>query len=143
MSETVRKWYEILPPKARDSHPDLFILMGRCEIHRGEYAAAGTLLDQARQSFLAEGNTEGEGDTLTSLITLSYESNDRMSTAKLVERAMQLPLKPNGQVAARLAGHGCSCMTVTGKPLVKIFVMRSPFLIRPATAGQILSVLLI
>ena len=103
MAETVRKWYSGLPEEIRRCQTYLHILLARCEIHRGEYAAAGLLLDQARLTFLDTGDTKGEGDALTSLITICYHWNDRESAAKHVARALQLPLSPMGQMAARLA----------------------------------------
>ena len=103
MAETVRNWYSGLPEEIRSSQTYLHILLARCEIHRGEYAAAGLLLDQARQTFLNRGDTKGEGDALTSLITLCYHWNDRESAAKHVARALSLPLSPMGQMAAHLA----------------------------------------
>ena len=103
MAETVRQWYSCLPAETRDCYTHLTILMARCEIHSGEYAAAEKLLDQARRTFVREGDAEGEGDALTSLITLSYHNNARKSAALYVERALNLPLNPMGQVATRLA----------------------------------------
>jgi LuxR family transcriptional regulator, maltose regulon positive regulatory protein len=103
MAETFRQWYGTLPIETRNRYSHLTILMARCEIHRGDYAAARRLLKEAREAFVAKGDTMGEGDALTSLITLSYESNDRMSAAAYVKRALQLPLNPMGQVAAQLA----------------------------------------
>ncbi|MDW7674236.1 MAG: LuxR C-terminal-related transcriptional regulator [Bacillota bacterium] len=103
MAATFRQWYGALPSEMRNYYSRLKILMARCEIHRGEYGIAGKLLNEARKAFAAKGDTVGEGDTLTSLITLSYESNDRRSTAKYVKRALELPLNPMGQVAAQLA----------------------------------------
>jgi len=103
MVETVRKWYSALPIEVRDNYPYLTILMARCEIHRGEYVAAGKLLVQARKVFVAEGNSAGEGDALTTLITLCYVDNDPKSAAAYVDRILNLPLNPMGQMAARLA----------------------------------------
>ncbi len=103
MAETVRKWYSGLPEEIRSCQTYLHILLARCEIHRGEYAAAGLLLDQARQTFLDAGDTKGEGDALTSLITLCYHFNDRESAARHVSRALSLPLSPMGQMASQLA----------------------------------------
>ena len=103
MTETVRQWYSGLPAETRDSYPYLTVLMARCEIHRGEYVAAGNLLDQAREIFVSNGDAQGEGDALTSLITLCYHKNDRKTAAAYVESALKLPLNPMGQVATRLA----------------------------------------
>jgi LuxR family maltose regulon positive regulatory protein len=103
MAETVRNWYSALPEETQVTHPHLIVLMARCEIHRGDYAAAGVLLHQAREAFISSGDAAGEGDALTSLITLAYQKDDRMAAGALVERALQLPLNPMGQVAARLA----------------------------------------
>jgi LuxR family transcriptional regulator, maltose regulon positive regulatory protein len=103
MADTVRAWYGALPEETRSAHPRLLVLMGRCAIHRGDYAAAGELLTQARTAFVAAGDSAGEGEALTSLITLTNQNGDRESAAALVERALQLPLNPMGQVAARLA----------------------------------------
>lgn len=103
MSETFRQWYDTLPVETRNIHSYLTVLMGRCEIHRGDYVTARRLLNEAREAFLAKGDRVGEGDALTSLITLSYESNDRRSAAAYVKRALELPLNPMGQVAALLA----------------------------------------
>ena len=103
MAETVRQWYSGIPAQTRKGYTHLNILMARCEIHRGGYAAAGRLLEQAKDIFVSEGDSDGEGDALTSLITLSYHNNDRKAVASYVQRAMQLPLRPIGQVATRLA----------------------------------------
>ncbi len=103
MTETVRHWYSGLPTETRNCYPYLITLMARCEIHRGEYVAADKLLEQAREIFVKEGDAKGEGDALTSLITLCYHKNDRESAAAYVERALKLPLNPMGQVATRLA----------------------------------------
>lgn len=103
MAETVRQWYGSIPATIRSGYTHLHILLARCEIHRGGYAAAGRLLEQARQTFVIEENADGEGDALTSLITLSYHNNDRQAVASYVERALRLPLRPMGQVATRLA----------------------------------------
>lgn len=103
MAETVRQWYGSLPTSIRSSQTGLQILLARCEIHRGEYAAAEMLLNQARETFVKLGDCIGEGDALTSLITICYNNNDRQSAAKYVEQALKLPLNPMGQVATRLA----------------------------------------
>lgn len=103
MSETFRQWYDTLPAETRKLYSHLTVLMARCEIHSGEYAAARRLLNEAKEAFVASGDTSGEGDALTSLITLSYESNDRMCAATYVKRALELPMNPMGQVAAQLA----------------------------------------
>ncbi|MDD4081085.1 MAG: response regulator transcription factor [Eubacteriales bacterium] len=103
MAETVRQWYGSLPEHVRNSQTSLQILVARCEIHRGEYAAAEILLKQARETFVKLGDRKGEGDALTSLITICHNNNDRQSAAKYVERAQELPLNPMGQVATRLA----------------------------------------
>ncbi|HYF92481.1 MAG TPA: LuxR C-terminal-related transcriptional regulator [Symbiobacteriaceae bacterium] len=102
MAETVRSWYSALPAHTRTAHPRLGILVGRCEIHRGDYAAAGVLLGQARADCAAAGDAAGEGEALASLITLTYQNDDRTAAAAYVERALTLPLSPLGQVAARL-----------------------------------------
>jgi LuxR family maltose regulon positive regulatory protein len=103
MAETVRNWYSALPIEIRSNYPYLTILMARCEIHRGEYLAAGKLLNQARRALVAAGDFAGEGDALTSLITLCYSDNDPKSAAAYVDRALKLPLNPMGQMATRLA----------------------------------------
>jgi LuxR family maltose regulon positive regulatory protein len=103
MSETFRQWYGTLPAETRNNYSHLTILMARCEIHRGDYPTSRRLLNEAREAFVAKGDTVGEGEALTSLITLSYESNDRMSAANYVKRAQELPLEPMGQVAALLS----------------------------------------
>lgn len=102
MAETVRMWYHALPQDVQDSHPRLSVLTGRCEIHRGDYDAAAVLLNRAKESFVAAGDLDGEGDALASLITLAYQNGDRGAAAGLVERALTLPLGPLGRVAARL-----------------------------------------
>ena len=103
MAETVRQWYSGIPSQIRSGYTHLNVLLARCEIHRGGYAAAGRLLEQARDSFVNQGDGDGEGDALTSLITLSYHKNDRNAAASYVQRAKKLPLRPMGQVATRLA----------------------------------------
>lgn len=102
MAETVRGWYAALPAATRAGHPRLSVIVGRCEIHRGDYDAAGVLLRQARAAFVAAGDEAGEGEALASLITLSYQGNDRAAASSFVERALQLPLTPLGKVAALL-----------------------------------------
>lgn len=103
MAETVRNWYGALPPAVRAGHPHLVVIMARCEIHRGDYAAAERLLTQAREAFVASGDEAGEADAITSLITLTMQSGDRTATAARLERAQKLPLQPMGQVASLLA----------------------------------------
>ena len=103
MAETVRQWYGSMPAPIRSSYTHLSVLLARCEIHRGGYTAASRLLKQAQEAFVNERDADGEGDALTSLITLSYHKNDRKAAAAYVERALQLPLRPMGQVAIRLA----------------------------------------
>lgn len=102
MAETVRNWYKALPEQVRIVHPRLAVIMGRCEIHRGDYNAANMWLNQAREACMVNGDAEGEGEALTSLITLTMQNDDPQAAAALVERALQLPLTPMGQVAARL-----------------------------------------
>lgn len=102
MYDTIRNWYAMLPPQAQEANPTLKVVVARAEIHRGDFAAAAALLKEAREAFLAAGDSAGEGDALTSLITMSYQNNDRASAAALIERAMQLPLEPIGQMASRL-----------------------------------------
>ncbi|HYF75591.1 MAG TPA: LuxR C-terminal-related transcriptional regulator [Symbiobacteriaceae bacterium] len=102
MAETVRSWYGALPAEVQASHPRLTTVIGRCEIHRGDYAAAGVLLEQARAAFVAAGDEAGEGEALASLITLTMQSGDPEARAALVERAVQLPLGPLARVAALL-----------------------------------------
>jgi LuxR family maltose regulon positive regulatory protein len=104
MSETVRTWVRALPEETWAANPSLWTLMGRCEIHRGDYRAAAENLHRARTAFVAAGDAVGEGEAVASLITLTYQENDRGEAAVLVERARHLPLSPLGQVAARLAG---------------------------------------
>ena len=103
MSETFRQWYRILPAETKNHYSHLAVLMARCEIHHGDNATSRRLLNEAREAFIAKGDIEGEGDALTSLITLSYMSSDRVSTEAYVRRALELPLDPVGQVAAYLA----------------------------------------
>ncbi len=103
MSETIRTWYRALPEKARSTHPRLTVLVGRCEIHRGNYSTAVPLLEQGMASFVAAGDVAGEAATLPSLITLAYQNDRRDAAAKLVDRARELPLNPMGQVSALLA----------------------------------------
>lgn len=103
MSETVRSWYTALPTEMRSKAPRLTLLMGRCEIHRGDYAAADLLLNEAKAAFVAAGDAEGEGEALASLITLANQHDDWAAARPLVVRALELPLTPLGQVAARLA----------------------------------------
>jgi LuxR family maltose regulon positive regulatory protein len=103
MSETFRQWYGALPEETGNRYSHLAILMARCEIHRGNYPAARMLLNSAREAFVAKGDVFGEGEALTSLITLSYESNDKISAAAYVKRSLELPLNPIGRVAALLA----------------------------------------
>jgi LuxR family maltose regulon positive regulatory protein len=102
MYDTISNWYAKLPSEAQDASPKLKIVVARAEIHRGDFAAAETLLEQARQTFLAAGDASGEGDALTSQITMSYQNNDRARAAALIDRAIQLPLEPIGQMAVRL-----------------------------------------
>lgn len=102
MAETVRQWYGGIPAQMRSSYTHLNILIARCEIHRGGYAAARRLLEQAKDIFISEGDGDGEGDALTSLITISYHNNDPKAAASYIQRAMKLPLRPMGQVATRL-----------------------------------------
>ncbi|MDF2628758.1 MAG: helix-turn-helix transcriptional regulator [Symbiobacteriaceae bacterium] len=102
MAETVRSWYNALPASVRAAHPRLTTIIGRCEIHRGDYGAAGELLEQARAAFVAAGDEAGEGETLASLITLTMQNGDPLARASLVARAMQLPLGPLARVAALL-----------------------------------------
>lgn len=102
MAETVRSWYGALPAAVQAAHPRLTTIIGRCEIHRGDYDAAGVLLEQARVAFVAAGDEVGEGDALASLITLTMQSGDPVPRAALVARAMQLPLGPLARVAALL-----------------------------------------
>lgn len=103
MYETVRGWWDRLPPAVRTVQPRLAVLVARCEIHRGDYEAAGRLLSEARQSFIAAGDGAGEAEALTSLITLAYQGDDRTTAAALVQRALELPLSHFGQVAVHLA----------------------------------------
>lgn len=103
MSETFRQWYSALPVETRNHYTYLTVILARCEIHHGDYTAAHRLLNEAREAFVNKGDTRGEGETLTSLITLSYESNDRTSAVAYVKRALDLPLDPMGQVAVNLA----------------------------------------
>lgn len=103
MSETFRQWYGSLPVETRNCYPYLTVILARCEIHLGDYAAARMLLNEARDAYVSKCDTNGEGDTLTSLITLSYESNDRLSAAAYIKRASELLLNPMGQMAVYLA----------------------------------------
>ncbi len=102
MFGTVRSWYAMLPPEAQKANPRLKVLVARAEIHSGDYAAANTLLNEAHDTSLAIGDRGGEGDAVASLITISYQNNDRAAAAALIERAKQLPLEPIGQMAFRL-----------------------------------------
>ncbi|WP_246599796.1 LuxR C-terminal-related transcriptional regulator [Clostridium lacusfryxellense] len=112
MSETFRKWYGALPVETRNQFTYLTVILARCEIHNGDYTAARRLLNGSREAFVSKCDNIGEGGTLTSLITLSYENNDRMAVATYVKRALELPLDPMGQVAvylsqAWLCTHDC------------------------------------
>lgn len=103
MYETFRQWYHTLPAETRSHYSHLAVLMARCEIHHGNNTAAYRLLNEAKEAFIAKDDIMGEGNALTSLITLSYMNNDRMSVDVYVKRALELPLDPMGQVAAYLA----------------------------------------
>ncbi|MFZ5817634.1 MAG: LuxR C-terminal-related transcriptional regulator [Bacillota bacterium] len=103
MAETVRGWYTALPAEVRERYPHLTIQMARCEIHRGDYAAAGPLLRRARERFVAAGDPEGEANAISPLITVSYATDDRTSAALYLERALQLPQNPMLAVSSRLA----------------------------------------
>lgn len=110
MSETFRQSYSNLPVETRNNYPYLTVILARCEIHQGDYNAARRLLNEAREAFISKGDTNGEADTLTSLITLSYESNDHISAATYIKRALELPLNPMGQMAVYLAQAWlCTC----------------------------------
>jgi len=104
MSETVRSWYAALPPEARSALPRLTILMGACEIHRGDFAAAGLLFEAASTACAAAGDAPGEGEALSACITVALQQDDRAAAAALVKRAEGLPLSPMGRVRALLAG---------------------------------------
>ena len=103
MSETFRQWYGVLPVETRSHYTYLTVILARCEIHHGDYIAARKLLNEAREAFISKCDTIGEAGTLTSLITLSYMSNDLLAAAGYVKRALELPLDPMGQVAIYLA----------------------------------------
>lgn len=103
MSETLHKWCNALPAEERHKHPRLTVLLGRCEIHRGNYSAAAPLLRNARDAFVAAGDISGEAATVPSLITLAFQNNDREAASSLVDRAMTLPLSPMGKMSALLA----------------------------------------
>ncbi|HWI64213.1 MAG TPA: LuxR C-terminal-related transcriptional regulator [Symbiobacteriaceae bacterium] len=103
MTETIRQWHRALPAQTQALHPRLTVLMARCEIQNGEYAAAERLLIQARTAFADAGDTAGECEAVSSLITLAIQHDDRPQAGALVARALELPKPPQGQVAARLA----------------------------------------
>jgi len=103
MSETIRAWQNALPAETRAQFPRLTALLARCEIHRGDFAAAGPLLRQALEQFRADGDRLGESEALTSLITVSYATDDREAAATYADAAMLLPLSPMSQAAPRLA----------------------------------------
>jgi LuxR family transcriptional regulator, maltose regulon positive regulatory protein len=100
MSETVRSWYSALPEAARSPH--LVLLMGACEIHRGDYAAADLLFRQAGAAFAAAGDAEGEGEAVSAAITIALQNDDRVAAVGLVSRALSLPLRPMGRARALL-----------------------------------------
>jgi LuxR family transcriptional regulator, maltose regulon positive regulatory protein len=102
MSETVRHWYGALPAEALAVYPRLILLMGACELHRGDYAAAGTLFSQAREACSAAGDADGEGEALTAAMTIALQENDRAALAVLVDAAVHLPLSPMSRVRALL-----------------------------------------
>lgn len=87
MFDTIRHWYAQLPTQAQESNPKLKVLVARAEIHRGDYVASNALLNEARQAFVAAGDSAGEGDVLTSQITIAYQNNDRANAETLIERA--------------------------------------------------------
>lgn len=103
MSETLHKWCNALPVEERRKHPRLTVLLGRCEIHRGNYSAAAPLLKSACDAFVAAGDVNGEAATVPSLITLAFQNNDRETASSLVDRAMALPLNHMGKMSALLA----------------------------------------
>ncbi len=103
MTESLRTWHSTIPDTVRADFPRLSALLGRCEIHRGDFVAAGALLRQALERAVAGGDREGECEALISLITVSYAVDDRTSAAGYVERILALPLNPMSQVAPRLA----------------------------------------
>jgi len=103
MFDTLHKWCNALPAEERHKHPRLAVLLGRCEIHRGNYSAAAPLLKSARDSFVAAGDVIGEAATVPSLITLAFQDNDRKAASSLVDRAMTLPLNPMGRMSTLLA----------------------------------------
>ncbi len=102
MSETIRQWYGALPADLIQRHPRLMLLLARCEIERGDYAAAGAHLEQARVAFVAAGDQMGEGEAVISLLTPAVQNDDRTQAAGLVARALELPLAPPGRLVALL-----------------------------------------
>lgn len=103
LTETVLGWCALLPDETLSDHPELFVLLARCGIHRGDYAEAAVLLNRAYQAFIARGDAVGESHAVASLITLAYQDNDRAAAQRLVDCASFLPLDPLGRTAAGLA----------------------------------------
>lgn len=100
MAETIGQWYRRLPKEAQDTNSQLTTLMARSEIHRGDYATAGRLLDKASRSARC---VEDEVDLLASQITLAYDANDREKVERYVKRGLTLPLNPVAKVSVGLA----------------------------------------
>lgn len=100
MAETIQQWYNKLPSEVKGSYPKLTVLLARSEIHRGDYEAAGRLLEKA--SFDVECAAD-EVDVLTSQITLAYDAGDRKKVERYVRRGSELPLNPVGKVAVGIA----------------------------------------
>ncbi|HWI62721.1 MAG TPA: LuxR C-terminal-related transcriptional regulator [Symbiobacteriaceae bacterium] len=102
MSDTVRKWYSALPADMRQNLPRLDLLMGACELHRGDYITANLFYEQARAGFQARGDMPGEGEALAASITIFVQKGDRETAAALADQAEKLPLIPMAQARVLL-----------------------------------------
>lgn len=104
MTETVLGWIGSLPEEARAAAPRLQIIMGACELHRGNFGAALRLYEAGRAACAAAGDAAGEGEALSAQLTVVMQGTELSAVARLVAEASALPLSPMARVRVLLSG---------------------------------------
>lgn len=96
--DTLRGWIDALPESARSAHPRLTYLLGVAAWDRWDVARARTLLEQARQRFVAINDAAGTGEAEVQLATSLTALGDHEAAGPLLKQARNLPLPLRSRV---------------------------------------------
>lgn len=91
MIESLLNWIQGLPTAIRQRHPRLSYLLGVCQLHRRDVAAAARQLHEALAGFETADDATGRGETLAYLVTVAFLRADFQEGLGLIGRALACP----------------------------------------------------